>query len=114
MDFPFRAWSPKLADAMVWLALASLLLVVGTFGASWRGFDQWKFAGLALGAALVAGALYRYPNLTAAAALLAGGSIGVLWRTIAGSQAGWIGAAALAGGAAAGLFAIFGPADGLI
>jgi hypothetical protein len=99
---------------MFWLALGSALLLWSAFTAPARRVDGAAALGLLVLLALTVGAVRVYPARSEAAALI-GGSLAaafLLWM-LGARMPGWTRWAALAAGVGAGLFSLFGPAQGL-
>lgn len=98
---------------MIYLALGSLLLVAAALGRRPRRFDALSALALVLLLALVLAATRVYPPATEAAAVGSGAIVAVVARLIVRDPEPALRWIALAAGIAAGLFAVFGPADGL-
>lgn len=98
---------------MAWLALATTLLLWSAFAERSRRVDALAVLGWACIIALTAGAVRVYPPRTETLALVGGTAAAAIALWLTGSFRPWARWAALSIGLAAGLFAIFGPAQGL-
>ena len=99
---------------MFWLALGTILLLWSAFTAPSKRLDRLAVLCLLLLVGLTFGAVRVYHARTEGAALIGGTLIAALLLWLFGSQRrSWARWAALLCGLAAGLFSIFGPAQGL-
>jgi hypothetical protein len=100
---------------MFWLALGTMLLLWSSFSARSKRVDALSSIALVLAVALTLWAVRVYPGRTEAVSLVAGTAAAALGVWLIGSSAPqwtrWVG---LILGLAAGLFALFGPAQGLL